>query len=112
MDFDDVLALGVVLAQLPGRAAHRQAVRQEQPRLIPGGDLPWTQANDLHAAGPPPPARCDCRVIVGKGKNLSNDEVTVATGILEHVSRKLDCGDRLIAVTGADQLIALRAGER
>lgn len=51
MDYDDVLSIGTRLARLPDRATYRYAAHKQLMQLIPGDDVLWIQASDVHGGG-------------------------------------------------------------
>jgi DNA-binding CsgD family transcriptional regulator len=51
MDFDEVVAIGSQLSQLPDRAAYRIAAREQLLRLVPSDDALWIQATDRFGSG-------------------------------------------------------------
>ena len=51
MDFDQVMAIGSALSQLPDRDAYRRAARQQLLRLVPADDALWIHAADRYGSG-------------------------------------------------------------
>ncbi|GAA3640868.1 helix-turn-helix transcriptional regulator [Microlunatus ginsengisoli] len=51
MDFDEVVAIGSRLSQLPDRTAYRRAAREQLLRLVPADDALWIQAADQFGSG-------------------------------------------------------------
>jgi DNA-binding CsgD family transcriptional regulator len=51
MDYDEVVAIGSRLSQLPDRATFRIAVQEQLLRLVPADDALWIQASDRFGSG-------------------------------------------------------------